>query len=157
MRAHPTLLLTALLLALATGCTSGASYTIVEKRVRPNHFKFVPVVNQDEPGAGGWRAACLYLRLAHDDGRAYMCKVGVEVPMETDEAGPISVTRAQHVAAKCANESADLAFVATTAATPLGIACSSFIATYRVVLKRYLAGSRVDPACRSEAEFDPTP
>jgi hypothetical protein len=155
MRAQPTSLLAALLLALATGCTSGASYTIVEKRVRPSHFKFVPVINQDEPGAGGWRAACLNLRLAHDDGRALMCKVGVEVPMETKKAGPISITQAQRVAARCANAAADLAFVATTAATPLGIACTSFIGTYRVILKRDLPGSRVDPVCRRETETTP--
>ena len=71
--------------------------------------------------------------------------------METEELGPISVSRTQHVAARCANKAADVAFGATTAATPLGIACTSFIGAYRVTLKRDLAGSRVDPACRPEA------
>lgn len=76
-------MLSALLSTLLTGCSYGSSYTIVEKRVRPSHFKFVPVVDKQEPGAGGWRAACLFFHLAHDDGRAFICKVGVEVPMET--------------------------------------------------------------------------
>ncbi len=70
-------------MAQATGCSAGAGYTLVEKRVRPGHFKFVPVVKHGEPGAGGWRAACLYLRLAHEEGRAFMCRVGIAVPMET--------------------------------------------------------------------------
>jgi hypothetical protein len=84
-----------LFLVLATGCSYGAGYTLVEKRVRPSHFRFVPIVEQGEPGAGGWQASCLNLRLAHDDGRAFLCKVGVEMPMETEKLGPIPPSRAQ--------------------------------------------------------------
>jgi hypothetical protein len=146
------LLLSACLLVVASGCTAGNSYTIVEKRVKPRHFKFVPVVDQSELGPGGWRAACLYLHLAHDDGRALICKVGVEMPLETGELGPISTVKAQRVAANCANAAADLALGATTAATPLGIACSSFIKTYEVTLRVAIKGSRVRPLCRAEAE-----
>lgn len=140
------------LAALLTGCTYGPSYTIVEKRVRPSHFRFVPVVNKVEPGAGGWQAACLYFHLAHDDGRSFICKVGIEVPMETEEEGPFSVTRAQRLAARCANEAADLSLGATTAATPLGLACTSFIAAYAGIFDRAAKGGRITRSCRPEAE-----
>jgi hypothetical protein len=138
-------------LLLATGCSYGVGgCTIVEKRVRPSHFRFVSVVEQREPGAGGWQAACLDLRLSHDDGRAYLCKVGVEIPMETEKHGPISSGRAQRLSAKCANEAADLALSATTRATPLGMACTSFINTFRVRLRLAVDASRVDSSCRPE-------
>ncbi len=140
-------------LLLATGCSYGVGgYTIVEKRVRPSHFRFVPIVEQTEPGAGGWQAACLALRLAHDDGRAFMCKVGVEMPTESGQLGPISVSRAQRLAAKCANEAADLALSATTPTTPLGMACTSFVETFRVTLRIAVEASRVRSFCRPETE-----
>jgi hypothetical protein len=151
------LLLSACLLVLTSGCTAGNSYTIVEKRVKPRHFKFVPVVDQGELGPGGWRAACLNFHLAHDDGRSYICKVGVEMPLETGELGPISTVKAQRVAANCANAAADLSLGATTAATPLGIACSSCITTYRATLDFAVPGSRVRQVCRPEAEAVATP
>ncbi|HZI09561.1 MAG TPA: hypothetical protein VE153_04160 [Myxococcus sp.] len=141
-----------LVLLPATGCASGGGYTIVEKRVRPSHFRFVPIVESQEPGPGGWQAACLDLRLAHDNGRAHLCKVGVEMPMETEELGPIPVSRAQRLAAKCANEAADLALGATTRATPLGMACTSFIGAFRIRLDFTVAGSRVSSRCKPEAE-----
>lgn len=154
-RALPVLWLSSLM--LGAGCSHGTGYTIVEERVKPSHFKFVPIVQPVDPGPGGWRAACLYLRLAHDTGTAFMCKVGVEVPMETAEAGSISASQAQRTAARCANEAADFAFSTSTAATPLGMACTSFIGTYRVTLNRTLAGSRVVPYCRPEAESAAAP
>jgi hypothetical protein len=146
-----------LFLVLATDCSYGAGYTLVEKRVRPSHFRFVPIVEQGEPGAGGWQEACLDLRLAHDDGRAFLCKVGVEMPMETGELGPIPPSRAQRLAAKCANEAADLALSATTPATPLGMACTSFVNTFRVRLKITVKGARVESFCRTEAESTAQP
>jgi hypothetical protein len=139
-------------LLLSTGCSYGSGYTIVEKRVRPSHFRFVPMVEQGEPGAGGWQAACLDLRLAHDDGRAYLCKVGVEMPMESEKQGPISVSRAQRLAAKCANEAAELSLSTSTPATPLGMACTSFISAFDVRLKIDVKGSRVVSFCRTELE-----
>jgi hypothetical protein len=149
MRVLPGVLLA---LLLVTGCGAGAGYTIVEKRVKPSHFRFVPIVEQKGLGAGGWQAACLDLRLAHDDGRAFLCKVGVEMPMETQKLGPISVNRAQRLAAQCANEAADLALSATTRATPLGMACTSFITTFDARLGLSVKGSRVFSRCRPEAE-----
>jgi hypothetical protein len=129
MRALPGVLL---VLVMAAGCGHGGGYTLVEKRVKPGHFRFVPIVEQKGPGAGGWQEACLDLRLAHDDGRAFLCQMSVGMPMETEKLGPIPVSRAQRLAAKCANEAADLSLSATTRATPLGMACTSFINTFRV-------------------------
>jgi hypothetical protein len=129
---------------------AGNGRTIVEGRMMPRHFKFAPVVQKEGPGAGGWSAACVHLRLQHDMGPAYLCMFGVEVPLETGAAGPISVTRAQRVAAKCANMAADIALGATTAQTPLGIACTSFIGTFRALLQRDLLGTRVTTYCRDE-------
>jgi hypothetical protein len=117
----------------------------------PRHFKFSPVIEKEEPGAGGWRAACVHLRLQHDMGPALMCIFGVEVPLETAKAGPISVTRAQYAAARCANLAAHIALGATTGETPLGIACTSFIETFRATLQRELVGTRVTTYCRGEA------
>lgn len=153
MRGRSALGVAVLLLPLLAGCTAGRSYTVVEGRLKPSHFKFAPVVEKEGPGPGGSRAACIHLRLQHDVGPSYMCVFGVEVPLETTKAGPISVTRAQRVAADCANLSAGIAFSATTAETPLGLACTSFIETYRASLARALRGTRVTTYCRDE----PTP
>jgi hypothetical protein len=141
-----------LLLALATGCMAERGYTLVEKHVTPGSFKFVTVVEKTEPGAGGWRVACLYLSLQHDMGPNYLCKMGVEVPIETTLGGVISEMRARRVAADSANAAADLAFGPMGPETPLGIACSSFRTTYDVVLRKALKGSRVRVDCRAEAE-----
>ncbi|HZI16322.1 MAG TPA: hypothetical protein VE153_38510 [Myxococcus sp.] len=146
------LLAVLLSLLLATGCSYGAGYTLVEKRVRPSHFRFVPIVEQQGAGAGGWQEACLDLRLAHDDGRAHLCKVGVGIPTETEQLGPLSASRAQRLAAKCANEAADLSLSATTPATPLGMACTSFVETFGIRLSMAVKGSRVRQFCRPETQ-----
>lgn len=147
------LLMSGVLLALAPGCVVERTITIVEKHVTPKSFKFVTVVEKTGRGAGGWRAACLRLTLKHDPGDdSYVCNVGVEVPMKTREEGTIHLLRAKRVAAACANEAADLAFTPTTPATPLGIACSSFIATYGVVLGKAILGTRVTTQCRPETQ-----
>jgi hypothetical protein len=140
-------LLGVVLIPLATGCTAGGSYTIVEKHVEPRHFKFVDVVNQEEQGPGGWRAACLHLRLQHAAGPFYLCKFGVEMPKENGDAGPISLPLAQRIAADCANLAADTALGATTPATPLGLACESFKKAFKAILWRAVEGSRVKTLC----------
>jgi hypothetical protein len=43
--------LIAVMLPMAAGCSIN--------RYQPGHFRFVTVVEQTEPGAGGWRAACI--------------------------------------------------------------------------------------------------
>ncbi len=150
------LLPSVLLLLLSTGCAAGGGYTIVEGRMRPSHFKFVDIVQQKGPGAGGWRAACVHLHLMHAGGPGYVCKFGVEVPMETGE-GPISLTLAQRIAADCANLAATVAFEATTPATPLGLACEGFKAAFKTTLGRAAEGSRVMTVCHKATRPEAAP
>ncbi len=147
MRRQRLLLLGVMLPPLATGCTAGGSYTIVEKHVEPRHFTFVDIVSKKGKGPGGWRAACLHLRLQHAAGPLYLCRLGVEMPKENDDAGPISLPLAQRIAADCANLAADMALGATTPATPLGLACESFKKAFNAVLWRAVEGSRVTTLC----------
>lgn len=140
-------LLGVMLLSLTASCTAGGSYTIVEKHVEPRHFKFVDIVSHQEEGPGGWRAACLHLRLQHAGGPVYLCKFGVEMPKETGKSGPISYPLSQRIAADCANLAADTAFGATTPATPLGLACETFKKTFKATLWRAVEGSKVVTIC----------
>jgi hypothetical protein len=144
-------------LPLLTGCMGGRNFTIVEGRLKPSHFQFTTIVEQHEARPGGWRAACLHLRLSRDTGASTVCTVGVEVPLQTEMKGPISLTRAQRVAANCANLAAELAFGPTTPETPLGLACTSFIHTYNATLQRALAGTRVNTYCREGTTPFPAP
>lgn len=157
MRGQGALGVMVLLLPLLAGCTVGSSYTLVEGRLKPSHFKFATIVEQQEESPGGWRAACLHLRLSHDTGAAAICTVGVEVPIATKQKGPISLSRAQRVAANCANLAADIAFAPTTPATPLGLACTSFIQTYNATLQRAITGTRVNTYCREGTTPFPAP
>ncbi len=152
MRRGPSLVVAGLMLPLLTGCSAGPTRTVVEKHVMPRHFKFTTLIEQTEAGPGGWRVACLHLQLRRTMGAPFICTVGVEVPLETTDEGAISLTRAQRVAANCANLAADLALGAVTPESPLGLACTSFIETYTATLWRALKGTRVKRLCREEAE-----
>lgn len=145
------LLLTGVLL-LASGCVVERSYTIVEKHLEPHHFQFVTVVNKKGPVAGGWRAACLHLKLEHKGGPIYLCKMGVEMPMQTEKEGPFSLPLTQRIAADCANLAADMALGATTPETPLGLACESFKKAFGLVLDGAVMGSRVRQRCDKATE-----
>ncbi|MCY1044477.1 hypothetical protein OV208_24365 [Corallococcus sp. bb12-1] len=131
-----------------TGCM--ATSTVVEGRLQPKHFKFVDIVEQTEPGAGGWRAACVRVPLRRDTGEVFMCQLGVEEPMETSRLGPISLPLAQRISADCANLAAQKVFSATTPVTALGLACMEFRNTFKVALFGAIRGSRVSMECRSE-------
>lgn len=146
------LVLVGLAFPVVAGCSAGRTHTVVEKRVRPRHFKFTTLVEKTDAGPGGWRTACLHLQLQRTVGHPYICRVGVEMPLETTEEGTISTPHAQRVAASCANLAADLAFAAVMPETPLGMACTRFIETYAATLWRALKGSRVMRQCRDEAE-----
>ncbi|XXF80672.1 hypothetical protein P2318_13240 [Myxococcaceae bacterium GXIMD 01537] len=156
-RAHLPVVTALLLLAAMGGCTFGSSYTLVEGRLKPSHFRFVTVIEKTGAEPGGWRAACIHLNHRNDTGAAYLCKFGVEVPLSTSQGGDISTPQAQRVAARCANLVAPLSFGATTAATPLGLACTSFIQEYRAALDRALPGSRVTQSCRPWSESGDMP
>ena len=147
MRGQVLLLLGVMLLSWTTGCTAGGNYTLVEKHVEPRHFRFVDIVSNPEEGLGGWRAACVHLRLQHAGGPVYLCRFGVEMPQHTDIEGPISLPLSQRIAADCANLSADTAFGATTPATPLGLACETFKKTFKATLSRAVKGSKVVTLC----------
>src|SRR5690349_20530162 len=70
--------LTALLLSavLSSGCAAA-----VTGRIQPSHFQFVSIVPQTEPGAGGWRAACVHAQVKNGTtGEVYTCIFGVEMP-----------------------------------------------------------------------------
>jgi hypothetical protein len=132
--------LAVLLAVSATGCSASGGYTVVEGRLKPGHFNFVPIIERKEPGGDGWQAACVHLVL-----------ISVEMPIETTT-GPISLVRARRHAAECANLAAQVALKATTPETPLGIACTNFVQTYFVLLGRALRGSRVTRRCHEVPE-----
>lgn len=56
MRARDVFMLRRLILALAvslvfttTGCSTAGGYTVVEGRLKPSHFNFVPIIEKREP------------------------------------------------------------------------------------------------------------
>jgi hypothetical protein len=136
---------------MLVGCAAGRPSTLVESLTDPGDFKFVTVVPQRGKGPGGWRAACIPLRLKRDTGEVFVCKFGVEMPIENGK-GPISTPLAMRVSADCANLAAEAAFSDATPATPLGIACEEFKAMYEVILSSAIEGAHVVKKCNERAE-----
>jgi hypothetical protein len=81
-----------------------------------------------------------------------MCKMGVDMPIKTEEDGLMSIALAQRIAANCANLAARIAFAPTTPETPLGLACEGFKRTYSDVLYKAAIGSRVKTMCHKKTE-----
>lgn len=135
---------------LLCGCATGAATTLVEGSLQPRHFQFVTVVPKRSAGAGGWRAACVHAFLRRDTGDSFVCKFGVEMPLENGE-GPISTSLAQRVSAECANEAAHTAFRSVTPSTPLGIACETFKSTYESIINRAIGGAHATRVCHARA------
>jgi hypothetical protein len=134
-----------LLLLLLSGCA------VVEGSLRPEHFQFVDVVSKKGSGAGGWRAACVHVGIRKRvTGDLFLCRFGVEIPIETEDQGFISVERAQSIAAKCANLAARNVLSLTTKETPLGIACEVFKTEYGLILNGTVKGSRVPRMCHEQ-------
>jgi hypothetical protein len=129
------------------GCASQVT-TLVEGSLQPGHFRFVTVVPQRGPGAGGWRAACVHASISRHMGESVICKFGVEMPLENSE-GPISTSLAQRVSADCANRAALLVFRSVTPSTPLGLACETFKSTYESILSRALSGAHATRVCHA--------
>lgn len=138
----------ALLLSQLWGCASGAATNLVEGSLQPSHFQFVTVVPKRGRGAGGWRAACVHAFLRRDSGDSFVCKFGVEMPLENGE-GPISTPLAQRVSADCANQAAYTVFRSLTPATPLGLACETFKSTYESIINRAIAGAHATRVCHA--------
>jgi hypothetical protein len=137
------------LLLLLSGC---ATATIVESRVEPRHFQFVTVTAKRGKGAGGWRAACLHLHIGRAAGESIVCKFGIEMPMETELAGPISTPLAQRIAADCANQAALIVFSPSTPETPLGLLCEGFKNTYDTIIHSALKGAQITKICHKKTK-----
>ncbi|WNG40173.1 hypothetical protein F0U60_45535 [Archangium minus] len=130
----------ALVLPTLAGCTFN--------RLQPGHFQFVTVIEKTEPGAGGWRAACIHARMTNmTTYDSFVCKFGVGMPLETGEVGSISTVLAQRIAADCGNQAADIVIDSATAATTPGLACQEFKDTFDMILNRAVLGSRVTTLC----------
>lgn len=138
-------------LALGVGCVPSArgTRTIVTGAIEPRHFQFVTVVKQRDNKPGGWQAACVHVNIKRDTGESFLCKFGVEVPIETDD-GPFSVPLAQRISAERANEAAHLVFGVATPESGLGLLCEGFKTTFGKLLEASIRGSRVKTACHKK-------
>lgn len=134
---------------LLSGCASRVT-TLVEGSLQPGHFRFVTVVPQRGPGAGGWRAACVHALISRDTGESFICKFGVEMPLENRD-GPISTSLAQRVSADCANQAALSVFRSVTPSTPLGLAYETFKSTYEGIINRAISGAHATRVCHARA------
>lgn len=72
------------------------------------------------------------------------------MPIKTEADGLLSTPLAQRISADCANLAAQIALGAVTPTTPLGVACESFKAHYRVFLNNAVSGSRVTTLCHEK-------
>ncbi|MFL5352622.1 hypothetical protein [Archangium sp.] len=134
-------------LLLLSGCTT------VEGSLRPEHFQFVTVVAKKGKGPGGWRAACVHVGIRRrSTEELFLCKFGVEIPIENGEQGFIPVERAQGVAAKCANLAAKNILSLTTKDTPIGIACEVFKTEYDLILNATIAGAHATKMCNAQTK-----
>lgn len=134
---------------LSSGCASA-----VTGRIQPAHFQFTTTVPQTEPGADGWRVACIHAQIKNGEtGEIHTCQVGVEMPLENKD-GPISTPLAQRLSADCANEAAYAVLSALTRPPPppLYILCKTVIKAYEVRLRAAISGSRVKSICDPRAK-----
>jgi hypothetical protein len=137
-----------LLPRVLTGCATGGTSTWVEGGLMPSHFQFKDVVPKTVKGPDGWRAACLHVGIARGTTEElFYCRFGVEVPIENEKQGAISIEQAQRLSASCANLAATTTLATVTPATPLGIGCEEFKKIYGVMLNNAIAGARVMRTC----------
>jgi len=143
------------MLLLLSGCATGGTRTIVEGQFEPRHFRFVTIVSKRGKGPGGWRAACVYLRIARDPGPdSFLCRFGVEMPLATGKNGSISTTLAQRISADCASLAAQNSLSPITPTTPLGLACQNFKSTYDMILSSTIDQAKVKTECHRKAEAE---
>jgi len=132
-----------LLLPLLSGCATAG--------VQPWQFQFVTVVEKTEPGADGWREACIHAFVENMTTRdAYICKIGVGMPIQTKNNGYITTREAQSLAAECANRAAERAIQPAPATSPSALVCQSFKDTYNELLNELVVGARVRLACHQK-------
>jgi hypothetical protein len=128
----------------------------VTGQIQPAHFQFTTTLAQTEPGAGGWRVACIHAQIkSGDTGEVYTCQIGVEMPLENGD-GPISTRLAQRLSAQCANEAAYAVLLPLTnkppPPPPLYTLCTAVRNAYGVRLNAAIGGSRVMPTCDPKAK-----
>lgn len=144
--AQQTALLT--LIVLSLGCSG------VTGEIQPSDFQFTTTVPQTEPGAGGWRVACVHAQIANGNTReVYTCQVGVEMPLATN-GGPITTSLAQRISANCANQAAYavLSTMTNPEPPPMYSLCTAIIAAYEIRLNAAIVGSRVSRTCDPRAK-----
>jgi hypothetical protein len=114
---------------------------------QPGHFRFTTIVEKTEPGAGGWRAACIHATVINRSTlEPFFCKFGIGMPIETEGVGFMSEALAQRIAADCANKA--LGDVIASPVSPLpGLVCEQFKSTFDDTLARAVRGSRVTTLC----------
>jgi hypothetical protein len=117
--------------------------------MEPRHFQFVTVVKQTGDEPGGWRAACVHVNIQRVTGESFLCRFGVDVPIENDD-GPFSIPLAQRIAAERANETAQFVFSSATPASGLGLLCEAFKTKFGALLGASIRGSRVKTACHEK-------
>ncbi|WP_152622556.1 hypothetical protein [Archangium violaceum] len=131
-----------MMLLILTGCTIN--------HYLPRHFDFVTVVEKTEPGADGWRAACLHVPVINtQDMSTFVCRFGVDMPIETEADGYLSLTLAQRIAADCANEAGRIVLNAPASPGP-GLVCEQFKKKFNEILNRAVLGSRVKTECHKK-------
>jgi hypothetical protein len=141
----------ALLLPILPGCVTPPhrTRTIVTGQIEPRHFQFVTVVKQRGNKPGGWRAACVHVNIKRTTGEAFLCRFGVDVPIETDD-DSYSIPLAQRIAAERANEAARLVFGSATPESGLGLLCEAYKNSFGTLLEASIRGSRVKTGCHEK-------
>jgi hypothetical protein len=133
----------ALVLSLLSGC--------VTTGVQPWQFQFVTIVEKTEPKEDGWREACIHALVENMTTRdAYICKIGIGIPIQTKQNGYITTREAQSLAAECANRAAERAIQPAPATSPSALVCQSFKDTYHELLNELVIGSRVRLTCHQK-------
>jgi hypothetical protein len=117
---------------------------------QPSHFQFTTIVEKTEPGADGWRAACIHATVINRSTlEPFFCNFGVGMPIETEEFGFMSEALARRISADCANKA--LSDVIAAPASPLpGLVCIQFRKTFGKILNGAVTGSKVTTLCEEE-------
>ncbi|HYO74635.1 MAG TPA: hypothetical protein VEU33_52040, partial [Archangium sp.] len=79
----------------------------------------------------------------------FVCRFGVEMPIETEADGYMSVTLAQRIAADCANEAGRIVLSAPSSPSP-GLVCEQFKTEFDKILYRAVKGSMVTRSCHKK-------
>ncbi|WP_253908992.1 hypothetical protein [Corallococcus exiguus] len=109
------------MLSLCAACVGPTDRTFVTGRILPRQIRFVTIVEAASGKAGGWRAACIHIRVSRDNtGESILCRFGVETPLRTHQ-GVLSLPLAQRIAADRINEASQAVFGSATIDSPLGM------------------------------------